>query len=262
MGEHCEPKTRTVPALFMPEAELAPVPVAFEVPVVLEVLDTPALLLVAPAAALGEAAAPTLLVLLAPVAPPVPPLKLTVPTASWTLSGGAGTVGAPKELVVDVEDVPLAPTLDEAPAAPLGATLAAVPVELVPEVPVEVLPDVPDELALPLAIHAGLLAALVPVVAPGAVELVLMPEEPADDTGRALTELLAPTAPLAPAAVDVTGRVLAPVLGPVAGLVLPPTLELALLPHAANMSAAAASVGTRGFEIIESSALARRWRTR
>lgn len=199
-------------------------------------------------AELGEAAAEVRGVDVVEAAPPVP--KLTEPTASWTLSGGAGItplrtwLARPEELLVEV----LAPAAAEgaallpAPAAPLAAGRALLvlevdvlllPVALVP--PLELLP-----LVLPLAMQAGLAAEVAPPVAPAALD-------GRDDglvAGRAL------------AAVDAAGLVLAAPLAAVLGAVIGPVLVLGAAlppppPQAASTSDAAASVGRSGRIVMD-----------
>jgi hypothetical protein len=248
-----------VPALLPVEAALVlepvaevPLPVLVETPApaegaALEAPETPA------ADELGEAAAEVRGVELLEAAAPVP--KLTEPTANCTLRGGAGITPLrtceakpePVEVLVELVPLTLAPaegaTLLVEPVPPTLAPGEALLVVLVPAeapVPVDVLPDVSPLLAF--AMQAALLVpapVTPPLVAPGAVELT------AD--GRVEAPLTAPVLAGAEAATLVRGAPLAAVLGaPVLGTEL-----LALPPHAASTSEAAASVGKRGLNIMD-----------
>jgi hypothetical protein len=226
VGAHCDWKTRTVPA-FEPEV-VGLVPAAAGEALLAP--ETPAALgeaLLAPEtpAALGEAAAEVRGVEAVEAAPPAP--KLTEPTASWTLSGGAGITPL-RTWLARLEEL-LAPaaaegdTLLVAPAAPLAAGRALLVVEV--DAP-------PAPLVLPLAMQAGLAAE----VAPAAAEALVMGRVLAGAEAAAL--VLA--APLAAVLGAVTGGVL------VLGAALPPPP-----PQAASTSDTAASVGRSGRIVME-----------
>ncbi|HLG69450.1 MAG TPA: hypothetical protein VK009_03395 [Chloroflexota bacterium] len=166
------------------------------------------------------------------VAPGVPLPKLTLPTASWTLSGGAGITG-------------VAPLLVEVPALARGAVLLAAPVLETAPALAPVAPVAPVEL---VEVEVPLLELLLLAEQAGFDPVVVAPPEASaeglaetDETGAVL------------AALDAAGFVLAAVLAPLTGLVLGLVLE-ALFPHAASTSDIAASVGKRGLGIIDSSA--------
>ncbi|MBV8087385.1 MAG: hypothetical protein JO247_21450 [Chloroflexi bacterium] len=212
-------------------------PVEAVVPELLEDVPVVELLLTPVALDAGDTlpAAPVLarglLVLLTPVLVVVTGLapKVTDPTANWTLSGGAGTLG-------------VVPVVVEAPMLAAGAALLVVDVLDVPltleVVEVPVVPVVAPEVPF---VQAGLALADVPVVEDAELS------GDAELAGLAENELVAPLAPLGEAAVLaltedetlLTG--LAPALPPMLGDAAPPAQ-----PASTN---AAARVGMRAFNM-------------